>query len=95
MVGSLAVPPWARSDGAQLPGQPLALRQVPGPSPRQTIAHVLATTAQAHQLTPSIPPFRWAPGAACLRAAGWVLATPAAASVPVALVLHRLGQSHR
>jgi len=50
VVGSLAVPPWARSDGAQLPGQPLALRQVPGPSPRQTIANFLATTAQAHQL---------------------------------------------
>ena len=50
VIGSLAGPLWARADGARIPGQPQALRQVPGPSPRQTIDNFLAITAQAHQL---------------------------------------------
>ncbi len=50
VVGSVAGPLWAGVDGAKIPGEPLALRQVPGPSPRQTIDNFLATTAQAHQL---------------------------------------------
>ena len=50
VVGLLAGPLWASAEGAKIPGQALALRQVPGPSPRQTIDNFLATTAQSHQL---------------------------------------------
>jgi len=50
LVGSLAGPLWASAVGSPPPGQSLALRQVPGPSPRQTIDNFLATTAQAHDL---------------------------------------------
>ncbi len=50
VVGLLAGPLWVRAEGAKIPGQALALRQVPGPSPRQTIDNFLATTAQAHRL---------------------------------------------
>ena len=50
VVGSVAGPLWASAVGSTPPGEALALRQVPGPSPRQTIDNFLATTAQAHQL---------------------------------------------
>ena len=50
LVGSLAGPLWASAVSSPPPGQSLVLRQVPGPSPRQTIDNFLATTAQAHDL---------------------------------------------
>ena len=50
LVGSLAGPLWALAEGTGIPARPLALRQVPGPSPRQTIDNFLAITDQAHQL---------------------------------------------
>ena len=50
LVGLLAGPLWASAVGSTPPGQPPALRQVPGPSPRQTIDNFLATTAQGHHL---------------------------------------------
>ncbi len=49
LVGSLALPLWAAPVPPSRPAS-AGLRQVPGPSPRQTIDNFLATTAQAHTL---------------------------------------------
>ena len=58
LAGSLLGPLWARAVAGSpsglssdlQPGLPPLLRQVPGPSPRQTIENFLAATDQAHQL---------------------------------------------
>lgn len=50
LVGSLLEPAFARIASSRSMVHQQALRQVPGPSPRQTIDNFLATTDQAHDL---------------------------------------------